>query len=65
MEYEILSSLVNPKAAQVRSRIELVSAVVGGIPRDIEVNLVLVDDDWRIAWDDSLILPELTRIRHL
>jgi len=60
VEYEIISSLVNPKAAQVRSRIGLISAVVGEITRDIEMNLVLVDEDWRIAWDDSLILPELT-----
>lgn len=60
VEHEMLSSLVNPEAAQVRSRITLVSAVVGDINRDIEFDLLMDGEDWRISWDDSLILPELT-----
>jgi len=60
VNHEILSSLVNPDAAQVRSRVVLKSAVAGEITRDIEMNLVRVEDDWMISWDDSIILPELT-----
>ncbi|MBN1267028.1 MAG: hypothetical protein JXA25_16170 [Anaerolineales bacterium] len=60
VHFEILSSLVNPEAAHVRARVGLVSAVVGEISRDIEMNLVRVEDDWKISWDDSVILPELT-----
>jgi penicillin-binding protein 2 len=59
MDYEIVSSLVNPQAAQVRYRLNLHSAVFGDILRETYIDLTRAEDDWRVAWTDASILPEL------
>ncbi len=60
VSYEILSSLIlNPRAAQVAYRIVLTSTVVGDVTRDTTVDLTLVDGQWRVAWTETAILPEL------
>ncbi|HSQ18417.1 MAG TPA: penicillin-binding transpeptidase domain-containing protein [Anaerolineales bacterium] len=58
-EYEVLSSLVNPRSAQVGYRVVLHSLLVGDIQADTAMNLSLEDGGWHIQWDDALILPEL------
>jgi len=59
-DYEILSVLINnPYTAQVAYRIVYHTALVGDISRDIVARLGLEDDQWKIQWDESLILPEL------
>ncbi len=58
-EYEILSSLKNPESGQVGYKVILHSALVGDIDRNTVMNLILENGEWRIQWDDSLILPEL------
>lgn len=59
VDYEILSTLTNPASAQVGYRVTLNSAVIGAITRDTNVDLVLESGQWRIVWDDRIILPEL------
>lgn len=59
IDYEIVSSLMNPRAAQVAYRVTLHSAVVGDIVRDTTLDLTLVDGVWRMAWTEAAILPEL------
>ena len=59
LDYEIVSSLVNPQAAQVRYRLNLHSAVFGDVVRETYMDLTRAEDDWRVAWSDSAILPEL------
>jgi penicillin-binding protein 2 len=59
VDYAILSALTNPNSAQVAYRVSLESAVVGKIQRDTLMQLSLEGSQWRIRWDDSLILPEL------
>ncbi len=58
-DYEVLSSLKNPESAQVGYRVILHSILVGDIERETKMNLSLENGQWRIQWDDSLILPEL------
>jgi penicillin-binding protein 2 len=58
-DYEILSSLKNPESGQVGYKVILHSVLVGDIERDTQMNLVQENGEWRIQWDDSLILPEL------
>lgn len=58
-DYEILSSLKNPESGQVGYKVLLHSVLVGDIDRNTVMNLVLEDGEWRVQWDDSLILPEL------
>jgi penicillin-binding protein 2 len=58
-DYEILSSLKNPESGQVGYKVILHSILVGDIERETMMNLSLENGEWRIQWDDSLILPEL------
>ncbi len=58
-DYEILSSLVNPYSAEIAYRVTYHTALVGEIERDIVARLALENNEWKIQWDDSLILPEL------
>ncbi|MCB7130410.1 MAG: hypothetical protein J3T61_12835, partial [Candidatus Brocadiales bacterium] len=61
VEYDILQSLIsNPDSAQVGYRVTLHSAIVGEITRETMMNLSRgLSNDWRVVWDDRLILPEL------
>src|SRR3990170_1734678 len=59
VDYEILSSLTNPRDAQVGYRVTLNSAVIGAISRDTGMSLALEGGLWRVVWDDRIILPEL------
>jgi penicillin-binding protein 2 len=59
VDYEILSSLTNPKDAQVGYRVTLNSAVIGAITRETGMTLDLEGGLWRVVWEDRIILPEL------
>lgn len=58
-DYDILSSLKNPESGQVGYKVILHSILVGDIEGETLMNLSLEGGEWRIQWDDSLILPEL------
>lgn len=58
-DYEVLSSLVNPYSAEIAYRVTYRTALVGDIQRDIVARLTLENGEWRLQWDESLILPEL------
>ena len=58
-DYEIMSSLVNPYSSEVAYHVTYHTALVGEIERDIVARLALENNEWKINWDDSLILPEL------
>ncbi|MBK9924445.1 MAG: hypothetical protein IPP66_04055 [Anaerolineales bacterium] len=58
-DYEVLSSLVNPYAAEVAYKVTYHTALVGDITRDIIARFALENNEWKLQWDDSLILPEL------
>ena len=60
LDYDILSALVsNPETAQVGYRLVFHSTLVGDIQRDTAMNLSLEDGEWRVQWDDTLIMPDL------
>jgi penicillin-binding protein 2 len=60
IDYDILSALVfSPTDAQVSYRITLHSSLVGDIQRDTMMNLTNELGQWRIQWDDTLVLPDL------
>lgn len=58
-DYEILSALVNPLSAEISYRVTYRTVLVGDIQRDIIARLSLEDNQWKLQWDDSNILPEL------
>ncbi len=65
MEYNILSSLTNPQSAQVAFHFTYHTVLFGDLGRDMTANLVLENGDWKIQWEDGLILPELAGGKHL
>jgi len=61
IDYEILSSIVlSPLSAQVSYRLVFHSTLVGDIQRDTLMNMSLEQGQWRVQWDDTLVMPELT-----
>jgi penicillin-binding protein 2 len=58
-DYEVLSSLVNPYSAEIAYRVIYRTALVGDIQREMIARLSLENNEWKLQWDDSLILPEL------
>lgn len=65
VDFQIVSSLVNPNSAQVRYRLTLHSAAVGDIVRETYMDLTREDEAWRIAWTEANIMPELAGGRGL
>ncbi len=59
VEYNILSMLTDPQNAQVSFQIIYHTSLFGDIQRDFNTNLALENGQWRLPWDDGLILPEL------
>jgi penicillin-binding protein 2 len=59
INYEILSSLVNPRSAQVAYNLQLSGVLIKDIQRTTTMKLSLEDGGWRIQWDEALMLPEL------
>jgi penicillin-binding protein 2 len=60
LETQILSSLTQTRTAQASYQVIMHSALVGDIQRDTTMNLNLEEGDWRVQWDEALILPELS-----
>ena len=59
-DYDILSSLVNnPYSSEASYRVNYHTALVGDIQRDIVARLALENNEWKLNWEDALILPEL------
>jgi penicillin-binding protein 2 len=58
-DYEVLSSLVNPYSAEVAYRVTYHTALAGDIQRDMVARLTLENNEWKLQWEDALILPEL------
>lgn len=59
VEYEILSTYTDPQTGQVAFQIDYESRLIPGLEREIIMDLILVDDLWRVKWDKTLIFPEL------
>lgn len=60
LETEILQSLVlSTRSAQVAYRVTFKTAIIGELKREITMNLSLEGNNWKVQWDDALIMPEL------
>ena len=59
LDYEILSTLTNPKSGQIAYRVKFNTSLLGTIERDMIMNLSLENGGWMIQWEDAMILPEL------
>lgn len=59
LDYEIMNTQTSSQMAEVELSTVLGSAIVGDILRNQKISLNREDEDWRIAWDKGLILPEI------
>jgi penicillin-binding protein 2 len=59
IDAQVLSVLKNGTAAQVLYELDLHTAVVGTLARNIQMPLIFTDSRWAVSWTDGLILPEL------
>ena len=59
IDFQVLSETRSPSAAQVGFRIIYHTALAGDLQRDMNARFNLEQGEWRLQWDDSLILPEL------
>ena len=59
LDFELAAATTSPVTAQMPFQITYHSTLAGDIVRDFIAHLNLEDGQWRIQWDESLILPEL------
>ncbi len=60
LDYELLSETLSPSAAQVGFRIVYHTVLFGDMSRDMSAHFALEQGQWRLQWDSTLILPELS-----
>jgi cell division protein FtsI/penicillin-binding protein 2 len=67
LQYSIGPITKNTDSAQVSFQLTYKTNLLGDLQRDMKANLTREkdQDQWRIAWDDSLIMPELRGGNHL
>jgi penicillin-binding protein 2 len=58
-EVTITSSQISPRDAEVSYSITYQTVLAGDIQRNIVMRLRNEDSNWKVQWDDSLIMPEL------
>ncbi|HEY3311645.1 MAG TPA: penicillin-binding transpeptidase domain-containing protein [Anaerolineales bacterium] len=51
--------------AQIAFHVNFKTKLAGDLPRDMTANLRLENGQWRIVWDDGLIMPDLKGGNHL
>ena len=59
MTYDVRSTMTNPNSAEVAYGLNYATALVGELKRDMIASFILEDGQWKLNWDDGLILPEL------
>lgn len=65
LEYDVLSSLTYPTSAQVAYHVKFQTNLLGTVDRDMQMNLNLEGGQWKVLWDEGLIMPELRGGNHL
>jgi penicillin-binding protein 2 len=59
LSYSVGAPTQSADSAQVNFHVSFKTNMVGNLERDITASLKLEANQWRILWDDGLILPEL------
>ena len=60
LSYSIISSQIHPQQAFFDFNTQFSSFIFDDMTRSMSMELNLEDDVWRIVWDESLIMPELS-----
>lgn len=59
IDYSVLSVLTNPASAQVNYKVDFKTIMFGVLSREMVMNLNLEKGEWRVQWEDGMIMPEL------
>jgi penicillin-binding protein 2 len=59
MDYHILSAMAGDYYGEVAYRFTLETRLMGGLTREVVMNLEKEHGEWRVLWETGLILPEL------
>lgn len=59
LSYEVLSANTSPTSSQVTFRVGYKTNLVGEFQREMTAGLKLENGQWKIQWEDGLVLPEL------
>jgi penicillin-binding protein 2 len=65
MDTQVLSALTSPASAQVAYQVTFHTGLLGDIQRSMQMNLTLENGNWRVQWNESLVMPELKPGYHL
>jgi len=61
LDYTILSSLTYPTSAQVAYHVKFTTNLLGSIERDMQMDLSLENGQWKVLWEEGLILTGTER----
>lgn len=56
----IISTLIYPASAKVGFQVNYITNLFGNLNRSMDMDLVMESGEWKIQWQDGLIMPELT-----
>ena len=59
IDFQLLSESRTPSTAQVGFRVIYHTALIGDLQRDMTAQFKMDNGEWRLDWNDGLILPEL------
>lgn len=59
LDYGIVSTLINPQSAKAAYQVVYHTSLLGEMNRQMEMNLLVVNNTWTVQWDDGMILPEM------
>lgn len=55
----ITTSLINPTSAKVSYQVNYITNLYGNISRSMEMDLVIESGNWKIKWQEGMIIPEM------
>lgn len=59
LQYEILSTLTDPTAAEAAIKITYKTFIVGDLQRDMVAHFNMENGQWKLQWEEALVFPEL------
>ncbi len=59
LDFAVTNKQTNPETAEVDLQVTFHTNLLGDFERPINLPLQLEQGDWRVQWDDGLVLPEL------
>jgi penicillin-binding protein 2 len=59
IEHQVLSTMTNPQTAAAKVQVNYNTNFFGTLTREIELPMVKESGEWRLQWQDGMIMPEL------